>query len=205
MTKVSAIVLAAGLSSRMEGANKLFLPFGSRTIVGEVLHQLQTSDVDELVVVSSELTNKKIQSIISELDIHCKLVINGKYQEGMTTSIQVGLNACNPNADGYMICLGDMPKIDFRIYNKLTFTFKKLYINDLRTVLVPMFRGQKGNPAVFSSYYQEVILNHQEMEGCKDIIKDNTYHLNGLEVNSRSVLLDIDTRQDYDLVREKDL
>ena len=48
---ISAVVLAAGLSTRM-GRPKLILPWGSTTVIGQVLATLAQGKVDEIIVVT---------------------------------------------------------------------------------------------------------------------------------------------------------
>ena len=205
LAKVSAIVLAAGLSKRMEGGKKLFLPYGSRTILEEVLYQLSRSNVDEVIVVGSEQSIQSIRDITSRDYQSYKVIENKRYKLGMTTSIQAGVNAAGVDTSGYMICLADMPKIDFPVYNGLTSAFRKYYVDDQKSILVPVYNNRKGNPVIFSGDYRNDILNHQEMEGCRGIVQENSSHLHNVKMNSAEVLFDIDTKEQYDQAIEKGL
>ncbi|MEM6523226.1 MAG: nucleotidyltransferase family protein [Bacteroidota bacterium] len=201
MVKVSAIVLAAGLSQRMAGGKKLFLKYGSRTILEEVLYQLSKSDVDEVIIVVNELSIHDINQIVSRDYQNYRVIENYHYKLGMTSSIQVGVSAIGEDTSGYMICLADMPKIDSSVYRNLTSAFRHYYANDSKVILAPTHHGAKGNPVIFSNSYRNDILEHQEMEGCKSIIMDNSGYLKRLEVGSDGVLLDIDTPENYDSLK----
>ena len=48
---ISAIVLAAGLSTRMGKENKLLLPFGNKTLIEHQVHVLLQTKVSEVIVV----------------------------------------------------------------------------------------------------------------------------------------------------------
>lgn len=197
MAKVAAIVLAAGLSTRMYGGKKLFLPYNNRTIIEEVLFQLLNSRVDEIIVVASELSLSSLQSICSRND-QFRLVNNPNYTMGMTTSIQAGIQNCPDDIQGYMICLGDMPKIKAETYNQILAVFQSALVDNPKTITVPYFEGKKGNPVIFSTFYKQLILDHNDMEGCRNIINDHQNDINMLQLYTDDILFDIDTLTDYE-------
>ena len=58
---ISAIILAAGKSSRM-GGQKMLLPWGSRTVLGQVIWTIRAAGVEDLVAVvggSHELVGRR--------------------------------------------------------------------------------------------------------------------------------------------------
>ena len=115
MDKVSAIVLAAGLSRRMGEENKLFLAFKGKPLVAWVIEKISQSKADEIIIVTSELS-KKLAGFAND---KIKVVNNPDYKIGMTTSIQKGILATSESSIGYMICLGDQPLIEIADYNKI--------------------------------------------------------------------------------------
>ena len=48
---LTAIVLAAGMSRRMGGENKLLLPFDSKTMLETTLDHILAANVEEVIVV----------------------------------------------------------------------------------------------------------------------------------------------------------
>ena len=106
MKHITAIVLAAGFSSRM-GKCKLDLPFKSHTIIEEVLWQLSKTSVEEVFVVTGHYKNRIDNLLSNRADI--SIVHNPNYALGMTSSIQCGIKEAAKNSSGYLICLGDLP------------------------------------------------------------------------------------------------
>ena len=104
MAKVSAIVVAAGTSSRMGDTNKLFLNYQGKTIIQSVIENIIASNPNEVVVVGSELSMERLASFNYG---SIRLVENKDYQRGMTSSIQRGVESSKADADGFMICLGE--------------------------------------------------------------------------------------------------
>ena len=90
--KISGIILAAGLSTRM-GEPKQLLPFGGSTIIETVIDNLLGSKLSEVIVVVGHEA-EKVQARIQHKPV--KIVFNPDYQEGMLTSAQYGVkvNLC---------------------------------------------------------------------------------------------------------------
>lgn len=195
MARVSAIVLAAGLSSRMQGQQKLFLPYRNKTIFEQVVAELLASKASEVIIVSSPLTHERIKSMSLP---GITLVSNPDHTQGMTTTIQKGVQAAGQDADGYLICLGDMPRITSEEYDQLIKAFASSYAEDSKAILLPFHQGQKGNPVIFSSSYRNAILTHQDMEGCRGIVQSNKTHLTKVPMTTDHVLVDVDTPRDYE-------
>ncbi|MDW3194105.1 MAG: nucleotidyltransferase family protein [Cytophagales bacterium] len=189
MAKVSAIVLAAGLSRRMGMENKMGLMYQGKPIVHHVIDQLTKSTVFETIIVTSEVS----QDLFPNHDI----ILNEHYQTGMTSSIQAGVRAASAHTEGYMICLGDQPLIQTEDYDHIVNAFSENFRDNPSSIIAPTYGGKKGNPVVFPFTFKEVILNHEEPEGCKSIIQSNKQHVHAIEMSTNHVLQDIDTPTDY--------
>lgn len=201
MASVSAIVLTAGLSSRMKGKQKLFLPYRNKSILEHVISELLKSQATEVIVVSSPLTHEKIKTLPTaclSADRGITLVTNPDHEQGMTTTIQKGVQAADQNKDGFMICLGDMPRITTEEYDQLMSDFSNANEKDEKAIVLPFYKKQIGNPVILSSHYRTKILSHQEMEGCRGIVQANLSHLVKVEMSNDHVLVDVDTPRDYE-------
>ena len=192
---VSAILLAAGESKRMGEQDKLFLKYKGNWIVNHVMQNLWASKKSELVIVMNNNDNNLLNGERSE---EIQVVVNPNYKKGMTTSIQAGVKAASDKAAGYMICLADQPLMKKEDYNEIIERFELLIKHDVKSIVVPMHNGIEGNPVIFSSAYRDAILNHQDMEGCKQIVQNNKQHVYRLEMSNDHVLRDVDTPEDYE-------
>ena len=108
---ITAIVLAAGQSTRMGSKNKMFLPFRNSTVLSQVIAELIISNVDEIIVVMDNDTHANEIELVSQV----KLCINPNALSGLTSSIQTGVENAHPDSD-LLICLGDMPLINSKEY-----------------------------------------------------------------------------------------
>ncbi|HEU4782918.1 MAG TPA: nucleotidyltransferase family protein [Ktedonobacterales bacterium] len=102
---IAAIVLAAGKSSRM-GANKLLLPLDGHPLVWRALQTACASSADVVLVV---LGNEAERVAVALPPGRYQRVDNPRFAEGLSTSLQAGLDALPDNVDGALILLADMP------------------------------------------------------------------------------------------------
>ena len=78
MKRIGAIVLAAGISSRM-GRPKMVLPWGNNTVIGRVISVLEASGVGQICVVTGgaePLVRKALEHTTA------KIVTNPNYSYG---------------------------------------------------------------------------------------------------------------------------
>ena len=197
---VSAIILAAGESRRMESKNKLLLPFGHVTLIEQIVDTVLSSDVGEAVVVLGHEA-ESVKNVLVNRSV--KFVYNDNYQAGMTTSIHVGVKAASSQTDGYMICLSDLPLIEPDELNHLIQAFEKAINENDKLIVIPIFEGQRGNPVIFSIHYKTDILDHRGMMGCKGIVKQNPNQVLEIEMDTDHVLRDIDVIEDYERIISK--
>ena len=110
--KITAIVLAAGRSERM-GANKLLADLAGKPLIRHSIEMLLASSVYDVIVVTGN-EDEKVRKALRSLDV--AFAHNPNFAEGLSTSLKIGLNAVSLDADGALICLGDMPLIEMRNY-----------------------------------------------------------------------------------------
>lgn len=191
---VTAIILAAGTSSRMGRDNKLLLNYKNNTFIETVLQQLIQSRVDEIILVVG-YEKERIKKLILNDDI--KIVENENFQQGMTTSIKKGVASASKNTDGYLICLSDMPLLTTVDYNKIIKN-----VTETKEILIPVYQNKKGNPVYFSSHFKEDILKNKQMEGCKNVVGQHKKFVRKIFFENTHILQDVDTKTDY--IRLKD-
>ncbi len=186
---VSAILLAAGSSRRMGKQNKLLLPWNDQPMIARVAEQIQGSKASEIIVVLGHEA-EKVKAALAPFDV--QFSYNPKHQSGMTSSIQAGIKTCSPDSRGYLICLGDMPRLQTTDYDTII-----EQVSGKKEILAPFYRGQKGNPVFFSRHFKGEILAHTEAEGCKKIVQANALLLRSIPFTNDHILHDIDKPEDY--------
>ncbi|MBF0276806.1 MAG: molybdenum cofactor cytidylyltransferase [SAR324 cluster bacterium] len=191
---ISAIVLAAGESKRMGAENKLLLPFRDKTLIESIVDNVLASEVHEVILVLGHEADRIRKALQNR---HIRFVNNTDFRNGMTTSIQAGINAISSLSDGIMICLSDLPFIQSEEMNELIHSFENAIQRNKKQIVLPTFQGQRGNPVIFSMLYKAEILEHQGANGCKGVIRQNQSQVLEIEMSTANVLKDIDTKDDY--------
>jgi len=189
MVRISAILLGAGESKRM-GTNKLFLPWGRKTIFEKSLDTLLRSKVKEVIVVINEQIKGKVNGL---KDRKIKVVTNPYYRRGMSTSIRMGIRVMDPKSRGILIALGDQPFLKARTINALMKAFSQWRSG----IIVPSFQGKRGHPVIFHRKYEKELLKLKGDMGGRSILEDHPKSVKAVRVKSGGVLKDIDTWENY--------
>ena len=134
---ISAILLAAGLSSRM-GMPKLLLPWGGTTVLGQVVSTFAGAGLEEIVVVTGG-AHEQIERLAVELanDYPVRTVYNPEYARGeMLSSIQTGLSVMDSQDRAALIGLGDQPQVREETVRHICDAF----IRTRSPLVIPSFR-----------------------------------------------------------------
>ena len=192
---ISATILAAGSSERMEEANKLLLPYRSEALIKIVSKMLIDSLLDPIFIVTGYEHDKVVKLLPKSLD---NIIYNKDWRKGMSRSIYKAISSLPANIDGNMIVLGDMPLITVKTLNELKSVFLS---NNGEKIIYAEYFGKQANPVIFpKKYFKEMLLLKGD-NGCKDIISQNRKNTLGVSVDSSEVIFDCDTKGDYsDLV-----
>ena len=186
---ISAILLAAGLSKRMDGENKLAKKIQDIPLIKHSVKNILDSSIDELIVIlgyQKEIIEKAIDK-----NQRIKFVFNGNFENGMASSIKIGLNNLSEKTEAFFICLGDMPMVNSDIYNQLIQSKNNIEI------IVPTYNGQQGNPILFSKSIKEKIMTIQGDVGAKKILELNKNKILNIEVGNQSIRKDFNTKDDF--------
>jgi len=195
MPQLTCILLAAGLSQRMGTTNKLLLPYQDQTILTTTLQQLHQSIIDHIIVVTG-FEDTKIKRVLQTFP-NLQVIHNPEYQEGMTSSIQSGLEALQAPETAIMIALGDMPLLRAADYNRLIQHFKRICEKEETPIVRPIYQKQIGHPVIFHEKYIEALKRQKGKQGCRAIIKAHPTDFRGMQTEHLAYVRDIDTPDDY--------
>jgi len=189
---LSAILLAAGSSRRMGTTNKLLLPWQNKPIVAVTAANLLGAGFEEVIVVTGHQA-AEVTAALNHLPL--RLVHNPRFEEGMTSSIQTGISQAG--GKGYMICLADMFLITPAEYILLKKAWEQEFSLDDHCIGIPEYQGQKGNPVILPCVLRSEILSHEEKEGCKEIVRNNSKHQLRISMPTDHILRDLDLPEEY--------
>ena len=189
---IAAIVPAAGMSTRM-GRNKLLLTFRGKPLIVRAVDTLLESEVGKIIVVLGHQA-ETVRDQLKEKRV--TLVENPDYREGMSTSIRAGLRAVPSWAEAIMIYLADQPLLEPKEVNQLIGAFAEAR-KQHKSIVVPFFRRQRGNPVILDLSYKEAILEVVGDVGCRRVIKRNPDKVLVVEMETDHVVRDVDREEDY--------
>jgi molybdenum cofactor cytidylyltransferase len=126
-----------------------------------------------------------------------KFVENPDYREGLSTSVRVGIEAVSAHTSAIMIYLADQPLLQPAEVNLLIGALAEARKAN-KNIVVPFFRGQRGNPVILDSAYKKVILNVAGDIGCRRVIKRNPDQVFAVEMETDHAVRDLDTMEDYE-------
>ena len=186
---ICAVVPAAGLSRRM-GTQKLLLPFGDTTIIGHVVDELLRSVVDDVYVVVGHQADRIVAGLSG---LAVSVVTNPDYDSGMLSSVRCGIGALPPQCDAILVALGDQPAVTAELVDSMAKSFAKVK----QRILVPVCRGRRGHPLLFSTHYrQEILAGHDDL-GLRGLLLAHGDDVFELPVSTAAVLSDVDNPEDY--------
>lgn len=189
--RFSAVVLAAGLSRRMVGTEKLLLDVGGKPMIRATVDNLLAAGPVETVVVTGHAA-PEVEAALAGLPV--RRVRNPAYAEGQRTSVIAGFGALVAPADAVMVVLGDQPLVRAADFAALAAAFAAL---DGPSILVPHYRGRRGNPVVFGARHIPAIAAGEVAVGSGRLIETHGDDVARVEFASDVYVVDCDTAEDY--------
>ena len=108
----------------MGETNKLLLPWKISSIIKNSVETCIQSDTHEVIVVLGH-QSAEIRNELNPLEV-C-FVENPSFESGMLSSIQAAISKVSSKSAGWMVFLGDQPKIPQNLVNQLIEQFQKYH------------------------------------------------------------------------------
>jgi molybdenum cofactor cytidylyltransferase len=193
--RIAAVVLAAGRSTRMGAVNKLIAEIGGKPLVRIAAEQALASHARPVIVVTGH-EREKVEAALSGLPL--RFVHNSDYAEGLGTSLKAGIAAVPDDADGAIVCLGDMPQVDGALIDKLIAAFDP---EKGALVVTPSIDGRRGNPVVWSRRFFNDLMAIQGDIGARHLIGNYAEAVVEVPVSGEGALIDVDTPESFSAVK----
>ena len=189
--RMAAVVLAAGSSQRMGTANKLHLQIDGVPLLRRSLQTLLDSRIGHIVVVLGYEPRATL-GLIEDMPV--ETVYNEAHLDGQMTSVHCGLAALGEDYDGIFVALGDQPALRADDIDALIDAF---VARDGGEVVIPTYRGERGNPIVISNACRRDILAGARNLGCRKFVDRNPELVRKLDMSNPAVVVDLDTPEQY--------
>jgi molybdenum cofactor cytidylyltransferase len=187
--KVAVVLLAAGLSSRMGGLNKLLIEIDGEPLVRRSARTYLAAGADVHVVLGHEAGD--VRAALAGLPL--TFVENPNFAVGQPTSVRAGLDSVPEGYDALLVALADQAALTPADIADLLSAFAE---GDRGRILIPYFQGERGNPVVFPPAIVAEIRAGGRNIGCRQFIDSNPQLTRRYEAPTDHFTLDIDTPDD---------
>ncbi|HLY04907.1 MAG TPA: nucleotidyltransferase family protein [Rhizomicrobium sp.] len=188
--RVAAVVLAAGMSTRM-GNNKLLADIHGQPLVRRVVGSIEASAARPIVVVTGhddELVGAALRGT------EAAIVHNPAYRDGLSTSLRAGISVLT-ECDAAIILLGDMPAISPFVIDKMIAAYEPKKRN---AICVAASRGRRGNPVLFDRAFFPELQTISGDIGAREIIRMHWPLVCEVDVDDDGPLIDLDTPEELE-------
>ncbi|MFC3124515.1 NTP transferase domain-containing protein [Pseudoroseomonas globiformis] len=186
--QVAALILAAGRSRRMAPLNKLLVTDKAGVpMVARVVSNVLDSRARPVIAVTG-YEAARVEEALAGRPV--RIVQTEDYADGLSGSLKAGLAALPPEAEGVLICLGDMPLVTGAMLDRMLAVFDP---EEGRSIVMPTFRGKQGNPMLWSREYLPEMLAITGDVGARHLAGKYADRVVEVEMSDDAVLRDFDT------------
>jgi molybdenum cofactor cytidylyltransferase len=185
--RIAAVILAAGRSTRMGGPNKLLAEIARRPLVRIAAEAALASRVDPVIVVTGHQRAEIERALVA---MPVRLVHNRDFAQGLGTSLKAGIAAVPAQAEAAIVLLGDMPRVDAPLLNRLIAAFDP---DRGALVVVPTFEGKRGNPVLWSRRFFPDLMAIEGDVGARHLIGRYAEAVVEVPVDGEAAFDDVDT------------
>ena len=185
--RISAIVLAAGMSKRMGPTNKLLANLGGETMLERVVNAVLAAEVDQVVVVTGH-ERERVEAQVCDMPVD--LVHNPGFEEGLASTLRHGLASLSNSVEAALVVLGDMPHVSAAHINRLLVAFADS--RDQHDIVVPTYHAHRGNPVLFARRYFAELARVTGDVGGRALLATHSKRVLDVPMDDDAVLLDVD-------------
>ncbi len=189
MPNVAALVLAAGQSSRMGGANKLLAEVDGVPMLLRAVNAALASKAASVTVVLGHEADKA-EALLAGRRVN--LVRNPDYAQGMSTSLHAGIGALPAEAEAAVVLLADMPRVSAVHVDRLIDAFEA----KRPAIVVPQRDGRRGNPILWPREFFAPMQAVSGDKGARGLLEENRQRIRSVEMDDDAIHADVDTPAD---------
>ncbi|MCX5886098.1 MAG: nucleotidyltransferase family protein [Proteobacteria bacterium] len=190
---ITGIILASGFSKRM-ARDKLLLEIGGMPVVERVVRAAKSSLLDDIILVYQ---NNRVKEIGKQYGV--RTVYNDSAHEGQSAAVKLGVRESRPDTDAFMFLVGDQPFLDPATINTLI----ECHASNPKDIIIPVYDGKRGNPAIFPSIFRDDLLAIEGDIGGRVLIEKMGERVKLVAIENSIANIDIDTQEDYERIKSQ--
>jgi len=187
--RITAVILAAGASTRF-GQPKQLLDWNGVPLLAHVADVALGADLAPVIVVLG-CQAEAARAALSTRPV--QVVMNWRWEQGMSTSVQVGLAALTPTAEAVIFMQCDQPLVTPDLLRALVARFEETGA----PIVHPTHAGQRGTPTLFARRLFPELAAVSGDKGGRAVIARHADEVATVKVTDPNVLADVDTPEDY--------
>lgn len=188
---VAAVILAAGLGERLGGVAKALIRVDGGPLVQRQIDALRGAGIADILVVTGAHHASIARALAGQ---GVRLVHNADAARGQGTSVRLGLQAADPQADGLLMLPCDQPLLTPADLMDLMAVFQH---RDGHDFVVPWVDGnRRGNPVLVARHAVQAILSGDRYQACRDYMDAHPETVLRWCTANDHYLVDIDQAQD---------
>jgi molybdenum cofactor cytidylyltransferase len=192
--QTAGIILAGGSSTRF-GRSKQLLKLKGKYLLEYVLNAALGSELNHVVLVLGHDHRNILQALEARTtNERLQVVINQRYLEGQSRSLQAGLSKIRQNFSSVMFLLGDQPMLDSNTIDHMLARFR----HSAKDICVPVCQSKRGNPTIFNRVLYDQLMAIEGDIGARDIIRTNPERVLYIELDNPLCFFDIDSQKDFE-------
>lgn len=189
---VAAVILAAGMATRFRAADpastsKVLAQLDGKPLLRHVVDAALASRARPVIVVTGH-AQAEVAAALAGLDVI--VAHNGDYASGLASSLKRGLTAIPEECSGFVVLLGDMPRVSATIIDRL---IAALETKAQALAVVPTFNGQRANPVVIARAAFPLLAGIEGDQGARKVLQAAGDQVIELPIDDEAVTTDIDT------------
>ena len=188
---ITGIILASGFSERM-ARDKLLLEIGGMPVVERVVRAAKSSLLDDIILVYQ---NNRVKEIGKQYGV--RTVYNDSAHEGQSAAVKLGVRESRPDTDAFMFLVGDQPFLDPATINTLI----DCHASDPKDIIVPVYNGKRGNPAIFPSIFRDDLLAIEGDIGGRRVIGERKDRVKFVAIEKSIAGMDFDTPEEFESIQ----
>lgn len=187
---IGALILAAGLSSRM-GAFKPMLELAGKTLIEHTLAPFVQFGCNPVMVVTGREAAALECFLTERFAGRIRFVRNPEYAvSDMFASVKIGIKAMAAECDGFFLIPADMPLIDTDLLSQMTAVDAP--------VVRPSWQGRAGHPVLLRQSTAKRVLEYNGDHGLKGALRTEKQLF--VNAGTQGILLDADTPEDLRII-----
>ncbi|MGB5983996.1 MAG: DVU_1551 family NTP transferase [Desulfobacterales bacterium] len=190
---LSAVILAAGFSSRM-GRLKALLPLNGHTALEQGIALFRQNHVRQIIVVTGHRSGQIADALQGEPVVAAH---NPDYRQDMFSSVRTGVKCLDLHSRGIFILPVDIPLVRPATVGRLIQAFE----DNPKSIIHPSFYGKRGHPPLIPADLATAVLAWPGTGGLRGFLAQHESAAVQVEVPDAFILEDMDSPEDYRRLR----